>query len=118
MKLGEHMTTNGWPIAKLGDVVANHDSRRIPLSSLERATRQGRYPYCGATGIIDFVNKPIFRGLHLLIGGSVVREDGRPFLQLADGEFWVNNNAHVLTGETDVETRFIYYALSNTNIRG
>jgi type I restriction enzyme S subunit len=114
------MATDGWPTAKLGDVVANHDSRRIPLSSRERATRQGRYPYYGAAGVIDFVDRPIFSGLHLLVGedGSVVREDGRPFLQLADGEFWVNNHAHVLTGETDVETRFIYYALSNTNIRG
>lgn len=120
MDLGGRMATDGWPTAKLGDVVANHDSRRIPLSSRERATRQGRYPYYGAAGVIDFVDRPIFSGLHLLVGedGSVVREDGRPFLQLADGEFWVNNHAHVLTGDTDVETRFIYYALSNTNIRG
>lgn len=120
MDLGGRMATDGWPTAKLGDVVANHDSRRIPLSSRERATRQGRYPYYGAAGVIDFVDRPIFSGLHLLVGedGSVVREDGRPFLQLADGEFWVNNHAHVLTGDTDVETRFIYYALSSTNIRG
>jgi len=109
-----------WPTKPLGEVVTNHDSRRIPLSGRERETRRGPYPYYGASGIIDFVDEPIFSGLHLLIGedGSVARDDdGTPFAQLADGEFWVNNHAHVLRGETDADTRYVYYALSTTNVR-
>lgn len=108
-----------WPTRTLGDVVRNHDSRRVPLSGREREQRRGPYPYYGAAGIIDSVDQPIFSGLHLLVGedGSVARDDGTPFVQLADDEFWVNNHAHVLTGESDTDTRFVYYALSKTNIR-
>src|SRR5690606_20053233 len=86
----------------------------------ERRSKQGQYPYSGAAGIIDHVNKPLFSGLYLLMGedGSVIKEDGTPVLQLVSGEVWVNNHAHVLQGETDLDTRFLYYALGNTHIHG
>jgi len=107
-------------VTSLGSVVKCLDSKRIPLSNKERESKQGHYPYYGAAGIIDYVNEPIFSGLYLLMGedGSVIKEDGTPVLQLVSGEFWVNNHAHVLQGETDLETRFLYYALGNTNIQG
>ncbi len=107
-------------VTSLGSVVKCLDSKRIPLSNKERESKQGHYPYYGAAGIIDYVNEPIFSGLYLLMGedGSVIKEDGTPVLQLVSGEFWVNNHAHALQGETDLETRFLYYALGNTNIQG
>jgi type I restriction enzyme S subunit len=108
-----------WPEALLGELVQNFDSRRIPLSSREREKRRGQYPYYGATGIMDYVDDFLFEGLHLLVAedGSVERPDGKPFLQLVDGRFWVNNHAHVLRGSTDEDTRFLYYALSTVAIR-
>ncbi len=68
---------------------------------------------------MDYVDDYLFDGLYLLIAedGSVERPDGKPFLQLVNGRFWVNNHAHVLRGETDEDTRFIYYALSTVAIR-
>ena len=103
----------------LGGVVVNYDSRRVPLSSRERAMRPGPYPYYGATGVMDHVDEFLFDGLHLLVAedGSVERPDGTPFLQLVDGKFWVNNHAHVLKGATDEDTRFLYYALSAVAVR-
>ena len=107
-------------ITTLVSVVKCFDSKRIPLSSRERESKQGQYPYYGAAGIIDHVNRPLFSGLYLLMGedGSVIKEDGTPVLQLVSGEFWVNNHAHVLQGETDLDTRFLYYALGSTYIQG
>lgn len=63
---------------------------------------------------MDHVDDYLFSGLHLLVAedGSVLTDAGNPVLQLVDGEFWVNNHAHVLTGEDDLDTRFIFYALS------
>ncbi len=109
----------GWREVALGGLVRNFDSRRIPLSSRERAARPGTYPYYGATGVMDYVNDYLFEGLHLLVAedGSVETPDGKPFLQLVDGQFWVNNHAHVLQGSTDEETRYLYYALSTVPIR-
>src|SRR5690606_2851424 len=98
---------------EFGTVVQNLDSKRVPLSSRQRAERQGSYPYYGAAGVIDYVDTPLFKGLHLLIGedGSVVREDGTPYVQLADGEFWVNNHAHVVRADRDIDTKYLFYAL-------
>jgi type I restriction enzyme S subunit len=68
---------------------------------------------------MDHIDDFLFDGLHLLVGedGSVETTDGKPFLQLVDGKFWVNNHAHVLKGLTDSDTKFLYYALSTVAIR-
>lgn len=108
-----------WPTVQLGDVVQNFDSRRIPISKREREKRPGPYLYYGATGIMDYVDDYLFDGLYLLIAedGSVERPDGKPFLQLVNGQFWVNNHAHVLRGDNDEDTKFVYYSLSTVAIR-
>jgi len=68
---------------------------------------------------MDYVDDYLFEGLHLLIAedGSVETTNGKPFLQLVDGKFWVNNHAHVLRAATDSDTKFLYYALSTVAIR-
>ena len=108
-----------WLTVPLGDLVSNFDSRRIPLSSRARSAMPGRYPYYGATGIMDYVDDYLFEGLHLLVAedGSVETPRGTPVVQLVDGQFWVNNHAHVVRGSTDAETRYLYYALSTVPIR-
>ena len=108
-----------WPRLPLGELVNNFDSRRVPLSRRERSTRPGPIPYYGATGVMDYVDDYLFEGLHLLVGedGSVETPTGTPYVQLVAGRFWVNNHAHVLQGSNDDETRFLYYALSATQIR-
>jgi type I restriction enzyme S subunit len=108
-----------WREVPLGELVQNFDSRRVPQSSREREKRPGPFPYYGATGVMDYVDDFIFEGLHLLVAedGSVETSAGKPFLQLVDGKFWVNNHAHVLKGKSDEETRFLFYALSTIAIR-
>ena len=56
---------------RLGEVINILDYRRIPLSSKERKSRSGNYPYYGAQGIIDYIDDYIFDGEYLLIA-----EDG------------------------------------------
>ena len=109
----------GWHEIPLGEVVSNFDSRRVPLSRRVRADRPGLYPYHGATGVMDHVDDYLFEGLHLLVGedGSVETSAGIAFLQLVDGQFWVNNHAHVLQGVNEEETRYLYYALSAVPVR-
>ena len=66
----------GWDIEKIKDIVINHDSKRIPLKESDRAKRQGKYPYYGATGIIDYLDDYIFDFETLLIA-----EDGKNLLK-------------------------------------
>jgi len=108
-----------WDVITIPEVSKNFDNKRRPLSSAERGKISGQYPYYGAAGIIDWVDDYIFNGKYLLIAedGTVSDEDGRPTLQLTDGNFWVSNHAHVLQCENFLETKFLYYALKNKNIR-
>lgn len=103
---------------KLGKLLVNHDRKRVPLSSREREKHQGIYPYYGAASIMDYVDDYIFDGKFILLGedGTVINEDGTPVLQIAEGKFWCNNHAHVLTNSALVDFDYLYYLLKGTNI--
>lgn len=110
--------TNDWKICKLIDVAENYDAKRKPMSSREREEHQGKYPYYGATSIIDYVEDYIFDGTYLLMGedGTVVTDDNKPVLQYIWGKNWVNNHAHILRG-TKISTEHLMFCLRNTNVR-
>lgn len=108
----------GWKLGTLGEAIKNFDSKRIPLHSGEREKRRGVYPYHGATSVMDYVDDFIFDGVYVLLGedGSVVREDGTPFVQYVSGKIWVNNHAHVLQGKNGFSTEYIKVFLNQADI--
>lgn len=108
----------GWRAASLGQVVEVFDSKRIPLSGLEREKRPGPFPYHGAAAVMDYIDDYIFDGIYMLMGedGSVINDDGTPVLQYVWGKFWVNNHAHVLRGKNRVCTEHLLLHLKNCNI--
>jgi len=85
---------------KLGDYITLFDSKRIPLSAMEREKmKDGKlYPYYGAASIMDEINNYIYDGEYILLGedGTVETDDGYPVLQYATGKFWCNNHAHII----------------------
>jgi len=108
----------GWRVGTIGDLIAIHDAKRIPLSAREREQRRGRYPYHGATSVMDHIDGFLFDGTFVLVGedGSVVTEAGLPFTQYVWGQFWVNNHAHVLSGLGGMSQEHLFLLLSQTNI--
>ncbi|WP_336625641.1 MULTISPECIES: restriction endonuclease subunit S [unclassified Microbacterium] len=104
--------------SRLGDLTVSQDSRRRPVKSTER--NPGPYPYYGASGIVDYVDSFIFEGLHLLIAedGENLRSRNTPVAFLADGQFWVNNHAHVLQGNSLSDTRYLAYAVEQLDLSG
>ena len=107
-----------WKVDRLEMLIDNFDSKRVPLSSRERAKKRGPYPYYGATKIVDYVDDFLFDGVYLLLGedGTVIDNSGNPILQYVWNKFWVNNHAHVLTGKGPYSTEFVYLLLKNENI--
>ncbi len=87
------------------------------MSSQDREVRTGKVPYWGANGILDMVDEAIFDDPLVLVGedGSVVRENGRPFVHYVWGPTWVNNHAHVLTGKC-VSTELLYYLIRTVDV--
>lgn len=84
-----------WDIVLLGDKIEILDSKRIPLSTRDRKT--GKYPYYGATGIIDYIDEYIFEETLVLIGEDGAKwEANENSAFIAEGQYWVNNHAHVL----------------------
>ena len=103
-----------WKIINLSEVVEIFDNKRIPLNSMERSKLKGQYPYCGANGIVDYINKFAYDGEYLLLA-----EDGGDYGKLGDssyimnGKFWVNNHAHVLKAiEGKTTNEFLFYILN------
>ena len=105
---------------RLGDLLLNFDYLRKPLSSLERQSFQGEYPYYGAQGIIDYVKEYRCDGEYLLIAedGENLSSRNEPIAQIAIGKFWVNNHAHVVKTNSDADLRYICYALNHSDITG
>ena len=99
----------GWKINTFGEVSTCYDSKRKPLSQHKRIERQGKYPYYGATSILDYVDDYIFDGIYLMLGedGSVMKSDGTPFVQYVEGKIWVNNHAHILQGRNGISTEHL-----------
>ncbi len=112
------MIPKGWRVGNLFDVANIYDKIRKPLSGKEREYMEKIYPYYGATSCMDYVDNYLFDGIYTLIGedGSVVKEDGLPYMQYVWGKFWVNNHAHILQGKNGFSTEMIHVFLSMTNI--
>ena len=105
---------------KLGDIIKVLDYKRIPLSSKERESRKGIYPYYGAQGIIDYIDDFIFDGDYLLIAedGENLKSKKMNIAQIAHGKYWVNNHAHIVESNGKCDLRYICYLLNNTDISG
>ena len=87
-----------WSIKRLKHFAQFLNHRRVPLSAEERSGLDRLYPYYGASGIIDQVDRWIFDEDLILVG-----EDGANILArstrmafIARGKYWVNNHAHIL----------------------
>ena len=104
-----------WEYTSVGNITKCLDSDRIPLSSHQREEMKGTIPYYGATGIMDYVNRPIFSGDFVLLAedGSVMDDNGNPILQRISGDVWINNHTHVLQPVNGYSCRLLYVLLKN-----
>jgi type I restriction enzyme S subunit len=113
------MIPEGWKVGGLFDIAEIFDKKRKPLSGNVREKMDKIYPYYGATSCMDYVDDYIFDGIYTLIGedGSVVKENGLPYMQYVWGKMWVNNHAHILQGKNGYSTEMIHALLSIINIK-
>ena len=103
---------------KLSDLCEILDSKRKPLSALQRAKKQGIYPYYGAQGIIDHLDEYLLDGEYLLVAedGANLETRNQPIANIAKGKIWVNNHAHVLGNNGKCPLNLLGFILNNINI--
>lgn len=87
-----------WELRPLKRVFSSLDSRRVPLSSEQRAAMTKEYPYYGASGVIDLVEGYLFDEPLILVAedGANLYSRSTPLAFVARGKYWVNNHAHIL----------------------
>lgn len=99
----------------LKDITENLNTKRKPLNREQRNLRktQELYPYCGANGILEYIDAYIFDEEILCLaedGGSWGFNEKSTYIM--SEPCWVNNHAHVLKAGKDVKLKFLYYFLN------
>ncbi len=106
-----------WEMKKLGDLCENLDSKRKPVTKSYRSS--GKYPYYGASGIVDYVEDYIFDGEYLLVSedGANLLARVTPIAFSISGKNWVNNHAHILQFENRATRTFIELYLNSIDLK-
>lgn len=104
-----------WETTILKDEVDFFNNQRQPIT--ENLRQKGKYPYYGATGIIDYVKEYIFEGEYLLLAedGANIITRSAPVVYKTKNKFWVNNHAHIMKPKPSNDFNFFYQVLENIN---
>ena len=108
-----------WETKQLQHIVDCLDNFRIPLNEYQRANMPGPYPYCGANGVLDYVNDFVIDDDVILIaedGGYFDEYSHRPIAYQMSGKIWVNNHAHVIKSKPEYNQAFVFFSLVHKNI--
>ena len=111
--------TGEWLYLTIEQVADCLDNLRVPLNGEERNKMQGDIPYCGANGVVDFVNDFVIDDDIILIaedGGYFDEYKTRPIAYRMKGKCWVNNHAHILKSKKGYSQGFLYFSLVHKNI--
>ncbi|HED7391784.1 TPA: restriction endonuclease subunit S [Campylobacter jejuni] len=105
-----------WKINKLEKICEILNNKRVPISQKDRIS--GIYPYYGASGIVDYIDKYIFDEELVLIGEDGAKWDAfENSAFIASGKYWVNNHAHILKPNNEILiNKFLVYFLNYSNL--
>jgi len=99
-----------WEKLRLGELSENLDRRRKPITKRDRVA--GPFPYYGATGVLDYVEDYLFDEKLILIGEDGAKwGKGEKTAFIAEGQYWVNNHAHVIRPDHQrlIDEWIVYY---------
>ncbi len=105
-----------WETQTIAQISENLDYKRVPIAKDKRTA--GKYPYYGASGIVDYVDDYIFDEPLLLISedGANLLARTSPIAFSVEGKVWVNNHAHVLRFSDIYSQKYVEVLLSMMDI--
>ncbi len=100
----------------LPDISENLDYKRRPVTRADRLA--GKYPYYGASGIVDYVQDYLFEGDALLVSedGANLIARSTPIAFPAKDKYWVNNHAHILKFSSLTTQQYVELYLESISI--
>jgi len=103
-----------WKFIKTNILTKNLDGKRIPLNSEQRGEMNGKIPYWGSNGVVDYINEYIFDEEIVLVG-----EDGSPFFDklkpvsfFVNERVWVNNHIHILKPKELIISKYLTHSFN------
>lgn len=103
----------GWMWVRINDVCTCLDSMRVPINKKERQKRSGKIPYYGANGQVGWIDDYLFdEDLILVVEDETFIGREKPFSYKISGKSWVNNHAHVLRSNSQVNVDYLNYSLA------
>jgi type I restriction enzyme, S subunit len=107
---------DGWEEKTLNQISLNLDNKRIPITKSKRV--EGKIPYYGASGIVDYVEGYIFDEDLLLVSedGANLLARTYPIAFSVSGKCWVNNHAHILKFKNKINQKFVEYYLNSIKL--
>ncbi len=108
-----------WQVKCISEIADCLDNLRIPLNDAQRSKMKGGYPYCGANGVLDHIDRHCVEDAVVLIaedGGYFDEYMTRPIAYRMSGRFWVNNHVHILKSKPAFDQDFLFYSLVHKNI--
>ena len=91
--------------------IANSDRRPVKAS----LRFVGKTPYYGANNIQDYVDGNTHDGEYVLIAEDGSKSLENYSIQYVKEKFWANNHVHVVSGNSRLNTRFLYHYLRIVN---
>ncbi len=108
--------TDAWEQRKLSEITTCFDNLRVPVTASDRVS--GKTPYYGANGIQDYVSGNTHSGEFVLIAEDGANDLNDYPIQYVNGEIWVNNHAHVISGfKEKLDNKFLSYALKTVKMK-
>lgn len=109
----------GWVWTTVGEIALNFDGKRVPIKAEDRDKRPGSFPYYGASGVIDEIDDFIFDGKYLLVAedGANLLSRATPIAFTVEGQFWVNNHAHVLQLREQMPLGYLQWFLNGNSLQ-
>ena len=108
-----------WEVKTLIEITDSLDNLRVPLNESQREKRKGDYPYCGANGVLGYVDDYVIDDDIILMaedGGYFDEYETRPIAYRMTGKCWVNNHAHILKAKPEFDQGFLFYSIVHKNI--
>jgi type I restriction enzyme S subunit len=114
--ISRNSISGAYPLKRLDKVVEFLDSKRRPVT--ESARRAGSYPYFGANGQQGTIDDYIFDEPLVLLAedGGHFNTPERGIAYRISGKSWVNNHAHVLRPNDDMDLAFLCRVLENYDV--
>lgn len=115
--IGKELLTDVYPIKPLGEVVTFLDHLRKPVTASDRT--EGAFPYYGANGLQGTIDSYIFDEPLILLAedGGHFGDFTRSIAYKVEGKCWVNNHAHVLRPNPNVDIDYLTFLLAQYDVR-